>query len=75
MPKSTTPIGHYNTVEEAEDALRRAGFKWDVRRDEVSHVVWFKGGVEQAMWRKKSGGTLLFNIRARTILAENDMKE
>ena len=75
MAKSTTPIGTFNTVEEAGDALWRAGFRWHGRRDEVGQVTWYKGGVEQAMWRKDSG-TLLFNIMAkRTILAEKDMKE
>jgi len=70
---STTPIGTFRTVEEAEDALRRQDFKWDARRDGVSQVAWYKGGVEVAMWRKNSG-TLLFNIRASAVLAEKDLR-
>jgi hypothetical protein len=74
MAKSTTPIGHYNTVEEAEDVLRRQDFKWDKRRDTISEAMWYKGGVEVALWRKNSG-TLLFNIRAeRKVLAEKDLR-
>ena len=57
---STTPIGTFRTVE-------------DARRDGVSQVAWYKGGVEVAMWRKNSG-TLLFNIRASAVLAEKDLR-
>ena len=73
MSISTTPIGTCNTVKEAEDMLRRQDFEWDKRRDVLSEVIWYKGGVEVALWRKNSG-TLLFNIRGRKILSEKDLK-